>query len=285
MLLGTVALVAAAMILASALPIFAKQVKTQVGGRQVEQEGTCTVLPGTAYPTIQSAVDDPSCQTVKLNSGFYIESVTIDRDVTILGYSDPSDPWPLAYVRGVPNRPVFTIGSGTTVTLVDVVITGGSGVLRGDETRGGGIYNEGTLVLEAVTVTDNKAEVGGGIYNKGTLTLGDGSSVQENFATKDGGGIYNEGALYLCGGTVRGNEAPRGTVNNISGNPAQECPTAPPPGGPPKEGEWVLVDHKGKKELCLPEAALNGHLKHGDEIISEEGCSDDTEGGGRKGLK
>jgi hypothetical protein len=29
----------------------------------------------------------------------------------------------------------------------------------------------------------------------------------------------------------------------------------------------------------LPEAALNGHLKHGDEVISEEGCSDDSEGG------
>jgi uncharacterized repeat protein (TIGR01451 family) len=37
-------------------------------------------------------------------------------------------------------------------------------------------------------------------------------------------------------------------------------------------GQRVLVNHKGK-ELCLPEAALNGHLKHGDEVIDEEGCS------------
>lgn len=51
------------------------------------------------------------------------------------------------------------------------------------------------------------------------------------------------------------------------------------------QGEWVLVSHKGK-ELCLPEAALNGHLSHdGDEVIDEEGCSDDTEGGGRRGLR
>ena len=34
------------------------------------------------------------------------------------------------------------------------------------------------------------------------------------------------------------------------------------------KGEWVLVDHKGK-ELCLPKAALNGHERHGDEVISE----------------
>jgi hypothetical protein len=46
-----------------------------------------------------------------------------------------------------------------------------------------------------------------------------------------------------------------------------------------------LISHKGKKELCLPEAALKGHLKHGDEVISEEGCSDDSEGGGRGGPK
>jgi hypothetical protein len=42
----TVALVAAAMILASALPTFAKQAKTTVERQQLG-EGTCTVLPNT----------------------------------------------------------------------------------------------------------------------------------------------------------------------------------------------------------------------------------------------
>ena len=55
MLLGTVALVAAAMIVASALPTFAKQAKPKVEGQQVGEEGTCTAFPGTEYPTIQSA--------------------------------------------------------------------------------------------------------------------------------------------------------------------------------------------------------------------------------------
>ncbi len=57
----------------------------------------------------------------------------------------------------------------------------------------------------------------------------------------------------------------------------------PPTESPFEAGTKVLVEHKGKKELCLPEAALNGHLKHGDEVLSWEGCSD-TEGG-RKGLR
>jgi hypothetical protein len=54
-------------------------------------------------------------------------------------------------------------------------------------------------------------------------------------------------------------------INNTAGLGEQ-----PPPGGGP--GKRVLVGHKGK-ELCLPEAALNGHLKHSDEVIDEEGCS------------
>jgi hypothetical protein len=301
-LLGTVALVAAAMIAASALPTFAKQAKTAAEGPQVGEEGTCTVLPGTSYPTIQSAVDDASCETIELEGLSYTESTTtIDRDVTIIGASDEP-----TYVGFLAGSPVFTILPGNTVTLQDLQIEGATG-----EFDGGGIHNEGTLILDNVAVHDNGALNGGGIYNAGTLTLNEGSSVYSNRAIVDGGGIYNlgtvtlnegssvhtnvageegggvynEGTLYLCGGTVSGNHAPFGTVNDISGNPAQECPTTPPPGGTPEEGERVLISHKGKKELCLPEAALKGHLNHGDEVISEESCSDDSEGGGRGGPK
>jgi hypothetical protein len=42
-----------------------------------------------------------------------------------------------------------------------------------------------------------------------------------------------------------------------------------------EDGKRVLLEHKGK-ELCLPRAALNGHLNHGDEMLDEEGCSDAT---------
>ena len=60
----------------------------------------------------------------------------------------------------------------------------------------------------------------------------------------------------------------------------------PPPGGgsgSTEKGQRVLAAHKGKKELCLPKAALRGHLKYGDEIIVEEGCFD-TEQRGRSDL-
>jgi predicted outer membrane repeat protein len=350
----TVALVAT-MFVASAVPTLAKQAKTGVEGQAVGA-GTCTVAPGTPYPTIQSAVDDTNCQTIQLSVGDYVESVTIDRDVTIVGSTEHP-----TVVHGAPGLPVFDIGSGATVVLKDLQIMGGSGHPNGQEPQGGGIYNAGTLTLIGVRVHDNKAVDGGGIYNAGTLTLDThssvdtntafdgggiynagtltlsgqssvhgntatnkgggiynagtlvlndaevyankaldgggiynagtlrlnaGSSVHDNVATHDGGGIYNDGALYLCGGTVSSNHltTPTGPENNVSGTPAQDCPpSSPGPGGPPGEGNRVLVEHKGQ-ELCLPEAALKGHLKHGDEVIDEQGCSD-TDQGSRRGLK
>jgi hypothetical protein len=230
------------------------------------------------YPTIQSAMDDPSCQTIQLEGGFYHGSATtIDRDVTIIGGSadEPS------HVGLEGGSSAFTILPGNTLTLEDLHIEGATG-----ELDGAGIHNQGTLILNRVAVHNNGAEDGGGIYNLGTLTLNEGSSVYSNLAQEDGGGIYNLGTLYLCGGTVEGNQAPRGTVNNISGDPAQECPTVPLPGeSPEEEGKWVLISHKGKKELCLPEAALKGRLNRSDEVIDEEGCFEETEPGGRRGVR
>src|SRR5437762_7335297 len=45
---------------------------------------TCFV-PSGAYPTIQSAVNDPSCTTIKVAPGPYFEDVTINRPLTLLG--------------------------------------------------------------------------------------------------------------------------------------------------------------------------------------------------------
>ena len=96
---------------------------------------------------------------------------------------------------------------------------------------------------------------GGGIYNAGTLTLV-GSSVFDNTANVDGGGIYNAGVLYRCGGAeVYDNEAPAGTDNDISGTPAQACPTAPDPEGPEQE-EPDLVPTGGPSDVLLGTAIV-----------------------------
>jgi Ca2+-binding RTX toxin-like protein len=46
----------------------------------------------------------------------------------------------------------------------------------------------------------------------------------------------------------------------------------PPPEELFEDTGKVLVGHKDR-ELCLPEEAIKGHLKHGDEIVNPQGCS------------
>jgi len=45
---------------------------------------TCAV-PSVSYPTIQSAVNDPTCDEIDVAAGTYIEQVTINRTVTLKG--------------------------------------------------------------------------------------------------------------------------------------------------------------------------------------------------------
>ena len=270
MLYLTVAVpVAAAIVSASASSAFATQ-NTTTRTRQAPEAGVCDVSSAT-YPSIQSAVNDASCQTIQLVSS-PTESVTIDRNLTISGVDTAGT----SLVNGVSGTPAFTILAGTTVTFEDFQIAGGDanvdqggGILNrgtlvlegvevviGNATDGAGIYNAGALTLSGSQVSNSNATgTGGGIYNAGTLTLV-GSSVFDNTANVDGGGIYNAGVLYRCGGAeVYDNEAPAGTDNDISGTPPQACPTAPDPEGPEQE-EPDLVPTGGPSDVLLGTAIV-----------------------------
>jgi hypothetical protein len=48
----------------------------------------------------------------------------------------------------------------------------------------------------------------------------------------------------------------------------------PPTDSPFEPGTKVLLDHRGGTEICLPEKALKGHLKHGDEVLDWSGCAE-----------
>jgi hypothetical protein len=78
---------------------------------------------------------------------------------------------------------------------------------------GGGASNHGELTLDDTDFTLNRAEVGGGIYNNGTLLLTNHSTIIANFARSQGGGIFNDffGSL-TCDGTghISGNDAEEG---------------------------------------------------------------------------
>jgi hypothetical protein len=128
---------------------------------------------------------------------------------------------------GGPGGPIAGAGIANTgtLTLTDVVVTtnhvlGGSGGIGGmgpsgtpmpagrggdgGSGTGGGIANHGTLTLERVRVTGNRAVggTGGNGGSGGVLPGGAGSGGEGS-----GGGIVNSGTLVVRDSTVSGNEA------------------------------------------------------------------------------
>jgi CSLREA domain-containing protein len=136
---------------------------------------------------------------------------------------------------------IFKIASGINVSFSGLTITNGfvlgaDGIGRGGDAFGGGIFNAGTLSVNACNVTHNIVQggnvtasidpspndstieydypvggtpAGGGIYNLGTLTL-TGSYVGRNWARfgygQDGegygAGIYNHGSMTIVDTTI-----------------------------------------------------------------------------------
>jgi CSLREA domain-containing protein len=107
---------------------------------------------------------------------------------------------------GMPTGPsysVFTVSTGATVVLNDLILTNG-----GDTSiDGGAVHNRGTLTIDNCDLSVNTGNNGGGIFNDttGTLTINN-STVSNNFGGL-GGGIFNEGTLIVNNSTFNGNTA------------------------------------------------------------------------------
>ncbi|MBO5929386.1 MAG: hypothetical protein J6Q42_05145, partial [Clostridia bacterium] len=93
--------------------------------------------------------------------------------------------------------------TGGSVTLKGGAITGGS-ITYGD---GGGILNNGTLILNGGNIVGNTTlDNGGGIGGDGSLTIR-GGNIVGNRSNTNGGGVYTGSALTMYGGTIRDNNA------------------------------------------------------------------------------
>lgn len=69
---------------------------------------------------------------------------------------------------------------------------GNSNFRENEADKGGGIANQGELVLENVTITGNSAGThGGGVINRDNRIDGNAVDISDNHAGTDGGGIYN----------------------------------------------------------------------------------------------
>ncbi len=163
------------------------------GARQICDNGatcqTCTVCAsGCAFNSIQQAIDrSPSPSTLYICPGTYTRGSTfapiaaIERSYTLVGAGTGTGGTILTGGGIVSRFPVVQVLGVATAELRDLTVTGGNSA--SEQGAGGGIFasRNATLTLTRVLVTDNTAtSSGGGIYNDGTLILNVGSSISGN---------------------------------------------------------------------------------------------------------
>jgi hypothetical protein len=108
-----------------------------------------------------------------------------------------------------PNFSIFSVASGVT----DII--NGLTIENGNNTLGGGVYNQGTLYLLNDDLLANAASSGGGVYNAGAAWLYASDVVMDaNYASTSGG---------ACGMSVRSSCPTR--VSTIIPRPSTEVAT------------------------------------------------------------
>ena len=131
----------------------------------------------------------------------FTNGITINKDITIDGKGHTIDAKTLGRI--------FNIGEGFTVTLTNATL------INGKATEGGAIYNDGSLTLSDVKLSDNAADsYGGAVFNNGELVVSDSvfdsnDIVNRGSASVDYGGaaIYNwyDGTLTVSGSNFTNN--------------------------------------------------------------------------------
>ena len=94
---------------------------------------------------------------------------------------------------------IFDVNSGGDFTVNQATLQ------NGYANQGGGIYNDGTLLVTNSTISGNLAYTfaGGGILNNGTMTVIN-STISGNMASRSGG-VQNSGTLTVTNSTFSGN--------------------------------------------------------------------------------
>jgi len=131
----------------------------------------------------------------------FVNGVAINKDIVIDGKGHTISAEDLGRI--------FSIGEGFTVTLTNATL------INGKATEGGAIYNDGSLTLSDVKLSDNAADsYGGAVFNNGHLVVGNSvfdsnDIVNRGSASVDYGGaaIYNwyGGVLTVSGSNFTNN--------------------------------------------------------------------------------
>jgi len=100
----------------------------------------------------------------------------------------------------------IAVAAGARLHLVDSLVIGNMAT-----SSGGGIWNEGSLVITGSAVAGNRAIDGGGIWSgPGSATSLENTTVAENSASADGGGLWLGAPAEITATTVGDNDAATG---------------------------------------------------------------------------
>ena len=131
----------------------------------------------------------------------FVNGVAINKNIRIDGKGHTIDAKNLGRI--------FSIGEGFTVTLTNATL------INGKADKGGAIYNDGSLTLSDVKLSDNAADsYGGAVFNNGELVVGNSvfdsnDIVNRGSASVDYGGaaIYNwyDGTLTVSNSNFTNN--------------------------------------------------------------------------------
>ncbi|MBZ0111246.1 MAG: hypothetical protein K8J08_02165 [Thermoanaerobaculia bacterium] len=119
--------------------------------------------------------------------------ILVNKSVIVRGLEGVGGGIRGAATQGTASARVFTVLPGVTLEIHTVEISFGNAL------EGGGIFNQGILVLEDVELARNDAtDVGGGLFNDiGGYAVLRRSQVTDNFGQNGGGGVWNRGTLVV----------------------------------------------------------------------------------------
>ena len=171
--------------------------------------GTLNIGEIKTFTDLQNAIDlvdgiltlDSDIAMTDDEAAGFVNGVAINKNIRIDGKGHTIDAKTLGRI--------FSIGEGFTVTLTNATL------INGKATEGGAIYNDGSLTLSDVKLTDNAADsYGGAVFNNGHLVVGNSvfdsnDIVNRGSASVDYGGaaIYNwyDGVLTVSGSNFTNN--------------------------------------------------------------------------------
>jgi hypothetical protein len=172
------------------------------------QTPTITVCSsGCDFQRIQDAIDHPATKDgdiIGVLDEIHTEAgILVSKSLTIQGSSPELSIIQAHEKAGDATERVFTIPENVQVTLRDLIIQ--KGYPAQTPFSGGGIRNQGHLIVESCLIQNNRAGDGGGILNRGELTV-----INSTISRNHSDGIGDPGIECGTGGGI--NNAFRSTL-------------------------------------------------------------------------